>query len=114
MYCCELRLVTKSQYRGKRDRTPARVSRTYTSRRAGSARAQRAARDPPIELERTALILDIGLQPAELDDCYRDGHDEQDDGLGAGEAVAAELEGSAVHQLDDRDRGVVRSATVGH
>src|SRR5205823_1811418 len=60
------------------------------------------------------LILDISLQPAELDDRYGYGHDEQDDGLGAGQAVAAELERGAVDQLNDRDRGVVRAAAVGH
>src|SRR5207244_3614046 len=120
MNCCELRLVTKSQYNGKRERTPAIVRRMYTSRRAGSARAQRMAREGARGEDRARAtdvrahtgarggsVLDIGLQPAELDDGDRHGHDEQDDGLGAGQTVAAELEGGAVDQLDDRDRGVV-------
>src|SRR3977135_4506036 len=60
------------------------------------------------------LVLDIGLQPAELDDGNDDRHHEQHDCLRAGEAVASELERRAVDQLDDGDRGVVGSTAVGH
>src|SRR5438105_4853342 len=112
MNCCGLSDVTNSQYSGNNDRMPASVSSTYTSSRPGSASAQRTSRGWLRKAAR--LVLDIGLQPAELDDGDDDRHHEQHDSLRASQAIATELERRAVDQLDDRDCGVVGSTAVGH
>src|SRR5437899_2292115 len=99
MNCCELSEVTNSQYSGNSDRIPASVTSAYSKSMPG-----------PNEY----LVLDIGLQPAELNDRYHDGHHEQHDGLRAGQPVTAELERGRVDQLDNGDGRVVRAAAIGH